>query len=195
LRKRKSLSILTLLWRQPTSSYTDIFLITLITGRSLARASSCLPVVILIPVTYRLPSSPLPSLVSPSFVQTRLSNYQSFPSLTAALSRISAVVDHALDRRSAMPVGFWASVCKTVRPMLLNRCLSVLSCLFCPVLSVTLVYGGQTVGWIKVILGMQVGLGPGHIVLDGNPAALPQRGTAPNFRPISVAAKWLDAIW
>jgi len=40
-------------------------------------------------------------------------------------------------------------------------------------------------------LGMQVGLGPGHIVLDGDPAPLPQRGTTPNFRPISVAAKWL----
>jgi len=40
-------------------------------------------------------------------------------------------------------------------------------------------------------LGTQVGLGPGHIVLDGDPALLPQRGTAPNFRSISVAAKWL----
>ena len=27
--------------------------------------------------------------------------------------------------------------------------------------------------------GTQVGLGPGHIVLDGGPAPLPQRGTAP----------------
>jgi len=35
-------------------------------------------------------------------------------------------------------------------------------------------------------LGLQVGLGPGHIVLDGDPAPLPQRGTAPNFRPISL---------
>jgi len=41
-------------------------------------------------------------------------------------------------------------------------------------------------------LGMQVGLGPGHIVLDGDPAPLPQRGIAPpHFRPIYVAAKWL----
>ena len=30
-------------------------------------------------------------------------------------------------------------------------------------------------------LGMQAGLGPGHIVLDGDPAPLPQRGTAPIF--------------
>ena len=28
-------------------------------------------------------------------------------------------------------------------------------------------------------LGAQVGLGPGHIVLDGDPASLPQRGRSP----------------
>jgi len=33
-----------------------------------------------------------------------------------------------------------------------------------------LVYCGQTVGWIKMKLGMAVDLGPGHIVLDGDPA-------------------------
>jgi len=47
-------------------------------------------------------------------------------------------------------------------------------------LSVTLVYCGQTVGWIKMKLGVEVGLGPGHIVLDGNPAPHPQRGS-PQF--------------
>jgi len=30
-------------------------------------------------------------------------------------------------------------------------------------------------------LGMQVGLGPSDIVLDGDPAPPPQRGTAPQF--------------
>ena len=30
-------------------------------------------------------------------------------------------------------------------------------------------------------LGMQVGLGPGHVVLDGDQHPLPQRGTAPQF--------------
>ena len=49
--------------------------------------------------------------------------------------------------------------------------LSVLSCLsVC--LSVTFVHCGQTVGGIKMKLGTQVGLGPGHIVLDGDPAPL-----------------------
>jgi len=74
-----------------------------------------------------------------------------------------------------------------VHPMLPERCLSVLS--------VTFVYCicGQTVRRIKMKLGVQVGLGPGHIVLDRNPGPLLQRGTAlPNFGPISVVAKWLD---
>jgi len=48
-------------------------------------------------------------------------------------------------------------------------------------------------------LGMEVGLGPGHIVLDGDPASPPPKGSgALNFRPISVVAKWLydqDATW
>jgi len=30
-------------------------------------------------------------------------------------------------------------------------------------------YYGQRVGWIKIPLGMEVGLGPGHIVLNGDP--------------------------
>ena len=56
--------------------------------------------------------------------------------------------------------------------------------LACPVsvfLSVTLVYCGQTVGWIKMALGMEVGLGAGHIVLDGDPAPSPKRGQSPQF--------------
>jgi len=59
-------------------------------------------------------------------------------------------------------------------------------------LSVTLVRCGQTVGWIKMKLGMQVRLGSGHTGLDGDPAPLPKGPQPPNFWPISVAAKWLD---
>ena len=73
---------------------------------------------------------------------------------------------------------FWATVCETVRPMLSDRCLS------CPVLSVLfapLVYCGPTVGRIKMKLGVQVGLGPGHTVLSGDPAPPPQGGIAPQF--------------
>jgi len=50
----------------------------------------------------------------------------------------------------------------------------------CPVcLSVTLVYCGQTVGWIKAKLCVVVGHGPGHIVLDGDPASPPPNGHSP----------------
>jgi len=75
---------------------------------------------------------------------------------------------------------------------------------------------GQTAGWIKMALGMQVSLSPGDFELDGDPAPafLPQKGGglspwdfvldgdppspqkgggAPNFRPISIVAKRLDA--
>ena len=52
----------------------------------------------------------------------------------------------------------------------------------CPcVLSVTLVYCGQTVGSIKTKLGMEVGLGPGHILLDGDPAPPPRKWHSPQF--------------
>jgi len=37
---------------------------------------------------------------------------------------------------------------------------------------------GQMAGWINMALGTEVGLGPGHIVLDGDPDLLTERGTA-----------------
>jgi len=52
------------------------------------------------------------------------------------------------------------------------------------------VYCGQTAGWITMPLGTQVSHGPGHIVFDGGPAPLTERGTAaPTFRPMSTVAK------
>ena len=42
------------------------------------------------------------------------------------------------------------------------------------------VYCGQTAGWIKMALGMDVGLGPGHIVL-GTQLPSPKKGTDPQF--------------
>jgi len=44
------------------------------------------------------------------------------------------------------------------------------------VLSVTLVYCDQTAGWIKMPLGMEVGLDPFHIVLDEDPAPPLRKG-------------------
>jgi len=50
----------------------------------------------------------------------------------------------------------------------------------CPVcLCLTLVYCGQTVGWIKMKLGMEVDLSPGHIVLDGDQPP-PPKGHRPH---------------
>jgi len=61
--------------------------------------------------------------------------------------------------------------------MLWDRCLVCHVCL-----SVTLVYCGQTDGWIKRPLGTEVGLGPGDIALDGDTAPPTERGTAaPHF--------------
>jgi len=52
------------------------------------------------------------------------------------------------------------------------------------------VYCGQTAGWIKMplLLDMEVGLGPGHIVLDEDPAPPTDRGTAapPHFRSLQT---------
>jgi len=43
------------------------------------------------------------------------------------------------------------------------------------------VYCGQTAVWIKMALGMEVDHGPRHIVLDGDSALLPKKGTEPPF--------------
>ena len=64
-------------------------------------------------------------------------------------------------------------------------------------LSVPLVYCGQTVGWIKMKLGMEVGLSPSYIVLDSDP---PKRGTLaqpPHFsvRPCLLWPNgWMDQL-
>jgi len=102
-------------------------------------------------------------------------DWQSPMAHSASLSHISTMTE--IKPQSPLPsyticimtVRFSVTVCKTVLPILLYRC---------PVLSVTLVYCGQTVGRIKMKLGVQVGLG--HIVLDGDPAPPQKRGTAPN---------------
>ena len=58
---------------------------------------------------------------------------------------------------------------------------------------------GQTAGWIKMPLGILIpsgiliGLDPGDFVLDWDPA-LPQKGAQPpNFWPMSIVTKQLDA--
>jgi len=85
---------------------------------------------------------------------------------------------------------FWATLCKK-RFALCHRTV-VLSCRVVSVLSVTLVYCGQTVRWIKIKLGMVVGRGPGHTVLDGDPgpsSPSPKGHSPPNFRFMPIVAK------
>jgi len=74
-------------------------------------------------------------------------------------------------------------------------------CPVCPVcLSVTFVHCGQTVGRIKMKLGTQVGLGPGHIVLDGDSAPPSPKGHSPHpiFGPYLLRPNGCmdqDATW
>ena len=71
------------------------------------------------------------------------------------------------------PPYFWATVCKTVRPMLSDR-RPVLS-----VCNVSVLWPNG--GWIKMKLGTKVRLGPSHIVLDGDPATHKWAQPAPQF--------------
>ena len=84
-------------------------------------------------------------------------------------------------------IDFWATVCKTVCFALRYRTV------VCPVCDVGVLWPNSTAAWIKMKLGMEVGLGPGHIVLDGNPS--PKKGGTASFPKklgMSVLAKRLD---
>ena len=54
------------------------------------------------------------------------------------------------------------------------------------------VYCGETAGWIKMPFGTKVVLGLGYIVLNGDPAPAPRKtgSQPPNFRPMSIVARW-----
>jgi len=55
------------------------------------------------------------------------------------------------------------------------------------------VHCGQTVGWIKMSLGTEVGLCPGAVVLDWDPPP-PKGGTTPHFSThvyCGQAARWI----
>ena len=56
-------------------------------------------------------------------------------------------------------------------------------------------YFGQTAGCIKMPLGMDVGLSPGDVALDGDPVLLLNKSAEPfppNFRLMFIVAKRLD---
>jgi len=47
--------------------------------------------------------------------------------------------------------------------------------------------------WIKMLLRMELGLGPGDFMLDGDPDPPSKRGQSPlNFRPMFIVVKQLD---
>jgi len=83
------------------------------------------------------------------------------------------------------PPHFWATVCKTVCPMLSDRC---------PVLSVCDVGVLWPNRWrIEMKLGTQVGFGPGQIVLDGDPGPPSKRGKPQIFGPCQLWSNgWMD---
>jgi len=46
--------------------------------------------------------------------------------------------------------------------------------------------------WIKMPLGIELGLSPGDFVLDGDPDPLPKKGAEPpNFLPMFIASNRL----
>jgi len=74
-------------------------------------------------------------------------------------------------------------------PVYLSVCLS---CPVCPVCNVGVLWQNDWTDQDETSHA-GIGLGPGHIMIDGDTGPPPQRGTAPpNCRPISVLAKWLD---
>ena len=58
---------------------------------------------------------------------------------------------------------------------------------------------GQIAAWIKMLLGMELGLGPGDFVLDGDPAPPPPKGYSPPiFGPYVLRPNGCidqDVIW
>jgi len=91
-------------------------------------------------------------------------------------------------------IGFLLALLIFGRPFVKRFVLCYQTVVCLSVVSLTLVYCGQTVGWINMPLGMEVGLGPGHIVLDGDPVPPPPKKGAqqpPLFGPC-IAAKRLD---
>ena len=95
---------------------------------------------------------------------------------------------------ASRPSQLLQSSCTTVAQKWFALCYRTV-CPVLSVLSVTLVYSGQTVGRIKMKLGTQVSHGPGHIVLDGDPALPPQRFTAlhqfPAYVRFGQTAGWI----
>jgi len=87
-------------------------------------------------------------------------------------------------------LSFLATVCKTVRPMLSDRCPV---CPVCLSVCLSVVYCGQTVDGSRWNLARRFRRSrPRPHCVRWEPSS-PKRGTAPNFRRMYVVAKRLDA--
>jgi len=88
---------------------------------------------------------------------------------------------------------YWATVCKTVCPMLSDHCLSCPVCLF--VLSVCVVGVLWPNSWMDQDETWRADRRRPwpHCVRWGPSFPSPKKGTAPNFPLISIVTKWLDA--
>jgi len=80
--------------------------------------------------------------------------------------------------------------------MLSVRCLSVCLSVYlsCPVCDVGVLYCGQAAGWINMKLGTQVSLGPGHIVLHGDPPTPSSKGKNPQFSAYNCCGQMAGCI-
>jgi len=130
--------------------------------------------------------SPPPRQISPTSVQ-RL-GYRT-PKTEIFLLRFDQNVESKRPAGAYPLRDFWATVCKTVRPMLSDRCLSCLS-----VCDVGVFWPN---GWTDQDETWHAGidLGPGHIVLDGDPAPSPKGGRSPPpiFGPYLLQPNgWMD---
>jgi len=87
---------------------------------------------------------------------------------------------------STSPLSFWATVCKTVRPVPSDHCLSV-----CPVCNVGVLWPN---GWTDQDETWHAGRPRPwpHCVRWAPTSPPPKGGGAANFRSTSVVAKWLD---
>ena len=61
-----------------------------------------------------------------------------------------------------------------------------------PHLGIRFVYCGQMAGWIKTPLSTEVDLGPGHIVLDGDPPPPAKGAQTPISATAELLFKWLS---
>jgi len=97
-------------------------------------------------------------------------------------------------QHQAVKFDFWATLCKTVRPILSDCCLSV-----CPVCYVGVLWSNGLDGSSHQDETWHVGRPRPwpHCARWGPSSPSPEKGAQPppsNFRPISIVAKLLDAL-